>query len=79
MTGAIRCMSIALHSAHLTAASFLSEEPSDEFQHRLSRQLGARIRKATLLSHLLVHGWTQRILYAATYPSCGLISPADAS
>jgi flavin-dependent dehydrogenase len=58
-------MAIALHSAHLAARCHLGGGHAADYQRRLARDLGQRMRLASLLSHALVRRPYQRILAAA--------------
>ena len=55
-------MSIALHSAHLAARFHVAGGSANDFRQRLASDVGAQVRRATLLSRLLVHGWAQSAL-----------------
>jgi len=55
-------MSIALHSACLAAEHYLRGESVGTFQRRLALDVVRQVRRATLLSHLLVRGSPQAIL-----------------
>ncbi|NDV89387.1 NAD-binding protein [Aurantimonas aggregata] len=55
-------MSIALHSAHLAARCALAGGSANHFQQRLASDVGSQVRRATLLSRLLVHGWVQSVV-----------------
>jgi flavin-dependent dehydrogenase len=48
-------MSIALHSARLAADHLIAGRSSADFQARLAADVGAQVRRATLLSQMLVH------------------------
>lgn len=58
-------ISIALHSAALAAASYLSGERADTYQKQLARDVSVQVRLASLLSHALVRGAPQRLLLMA--------------
>ncbi len=47
-------MSIALHSARRAARSYLKGESPDFYQQSLARELSAQLRRATVLSRLLI-------------------------
>jgi flavin-dependent dehydrogenase len=55
-------MSIALHSAHLAAACHLGGDDAAAFQRRLAGDVSGLVRRATLVSQLLVRGWGQALL-----------------
>ena len=67
-------MSIALHSARLAADHLLSGRSSAEFQARLSADVGAQVRRATLLSQALVHPAAQGGLLLAARLLPGLMN-----
>ncbi|MBC8128854.1 MAG: NAD(P)/FAD-dependent oxidoreductase [Rhizobiaceae bacterium] len=54
-------MSMALHSAHLAARCHLSGGSANDFQKRFAADVAGQVRRATLLSRLLVHGWAQTV------------------
>jgi flavin-dependent dehydrogenase len=66
-------ISIALHSAQLAAATFLAGGDSARYQARLAADLAVRIRRATLISRLLVHPAGQSVAMTATQLMPGLI------
>ncbi len=47
-------MSIALHSAHRAAQSYLRGENADMYQHAIARDLSGQVRRATLISRMLI-------------------------
>jgi len=55
-------MSIALHSAALAAHCYLGGGTAAEFTRRLRSELSGQVRRATLLSHLLVQRQAQAAL-----------------
>ena len=55
-------MSIALHSARLAADHLLAGRSSAEFQSRLAGDVGAQVRRATILSQALVYPGAQACL-----------------
>jgi flavin-dependent dehydrogenase len=59
-------ISIALHSAQLAAETFLADGDSARYQARLAADLAVRIRRATLISRLLVHPAGQSVAMTAT-------------
>jgi flavin-dependent dehydrogenase len=59
-------ISIALHSAQLAAETFLTDGDSARYQARLAADLAVRIRRATLISRLLVHPAGQALAMTAT-------------
>jgi menaquinone-9 beta-reductase len=66
-------MSIALHSARLAADHLLAGRRSGEFQARLAADVGAQVRRATLLSHALVQPRVQGALLLAARVLPGLL------
>jgi flavin-dependent dehydrogenase len=54
-------IAIALHSARLAADIYLAGGSAGEFQRRLARDVGGQVRRATLMSRMLVHGAGQRL------------------
>jgi flavin-dependent dehydrogenase len=66
-------ISIALHSAQLAAATFLADGDSARYQARLAADLAVCIRRATLISRLLVHPAGQSVAMTATQLMPGLI------
>jgi menaquinone-9 beta-reductase len=69
-------MSIALHSARLAADYLLSGRSSVEFQTRLAADVGAQVRRATILSRALVHPGAQGGLLLAARMLPGLMALA---
>ena len=67
-------MSIALHSARLAADHLLAGRSSIEFQTRLAADVGAQVRRATLLSQALVHPSAQTGLLLAARVLPGLMN-----
>ena len=47
-------MSIALHSAHLAAATYLCGGTAEDFQQQLRRELRAAVTAATAISHMMI-------------------------
>ena len=66
-------ISIALHSALLAAETFLTDGDCARYQARLAADLAVRIRRATLISRLLVHPAGQTLAMTATQLMPGLI------
>jgi flavin-dependent dehydrogenase len=66
-------ISIALHSARLAAETFLTDGDCARYQARLAADLAVRIRRATLISRLLVHPAGQALAMTATQLMPGLI------
>jgi menaquinone-9 beta-reductase len=66
-------MSIALHSARLAADHLLAGRSSAAFQARLAADVGAQVRRATLLSQALVHPSAQGGLLLAARLLPGLM------
>src|SRR5262249_30854299 len=66
-------ISIALHSAQPAAATFSAPGGSARSQARLAADLTVRIRRATLISRLLVHPAGQSVAMTATQLMPGLI------
>jgi flavin-dependent dehydrogenase len=67
-------MSIALHSARLAADHLLAGRSSASFQTRLAADVGAQVRRATLLSQALVHSSVQGGLLLAARALPGLMN-----
>ena len=67
-------MSIALHSARLAADHLLAGRSSAAFQARLAADVGAQVRRATLLSQALVHPGAQSGLLLAARVLPGLMN-----
>ena len=57
-------ISIALHSARLAAQYYLAGKTNCEFQSALSRDVTGQVRRATLLSRMLVHPKAQAVAMA---------------
>ncbi len=57
-------MSIALHSAHRAAQSYLQGESAQAYQQALAKDLSAQVRRATLISRMLVSDGGQRLAMA---------------
>ena len=57
-------ISIALHSARLAAEYYLADKTNYEFQSALSRDVTGQVRRATLLSRMLVHPKGQAVAMA---------------
>jgi flavin-dependent dehydrogenase len=55
-------MSIALHSAAVAALCYLRGETAASFQRRLAEDVSALVGRATVMSRLLVHGWSQALV-----------------
>jgi flavin-dependent dehydrogenase len=66
-------MSIALHSARLAVEHLLAGRSSAAFQSRLAADVGAQVRRATLLSRALVHPGAQAGLLLAARVAPGLM------
>ena len=66
-------ISIALHSAQLAAETYVADGDCARYQARLAADLAVRIRRATLISRLLVHPAGQTLAMAATQLMPGLI------
>ena len=67
-------MSIALHSARLAADHLLAGLSSQAFQERLAADVGAQVRRATLLSQALVRPAAQAGLLMAARALPGLMA-----
>jgi flavin-dependent dehydrogenase len=67
-------MSIALHSAELAAATFLEGGTADAYQRRLSLDVAAQVRLATVLSQGMVRRAGQAAFGAAARAWPGLVS-----
>jgi menaquinone-9 beta-reductase len=63
-------ISIALHSARLAAEYYLAGKSTSQFQSRLARDLSEQVRRATLISRMLVHpsGQAAAIALARIFP-----------
>jgi menaquinone-9 beta-reductase len=70
-------MSIALHSAERAARAYLADETAEAYQQALARDLSGQLRRATIISRLLVSGAGQ-ILAMACASLAPLILPASA-
>jgi menaquinone-9 beta-reductase len=57
-------ISIALHSARLAAEYYLAGKSTSQFQGRLARDIAEQVRRATLISRVLVHPGGQAIAIA---------------
>jgi len=57
-------ISIALHSARLAAEYYLGGKSTSQFQGRLARDIGEQVRRATLISRMLVHPTGQALALA---------------
>jgi flavin-dependent dehydrogenase len=57
-------ISIALHSARLAAEYYLAGKSTSQFQGRLARDVAEQVRRATLISRMLVHPSGQSITMA---------------
>jgi flavin-dependent dehydrogenase len=66
-------ISIALHSARLAAETYFADGDGARYQARLAADLAVRIRRATLISRLLVHPAGQTLALTATQLMPGLI------
>jgi flavin-dependent dehydrogenase len=55
-------LAIALHSAHLAAKAYLGGRTADDYQRALTRDLGAQVLGATVLSQAMVRPWGQAAL-----------------
>ena len=58
-------MAIALHSARLAARIFLKGGTAEDFQLRLARDVGSQVKRAALMSRLLVRPRGQWLAAAA--------------
>ena len=67
-------MSIALHSAHLAAATYLQGKGPNEYQQQLATQVSKQVGRATLLSKTLVSVAGQRLAIAATFCSTSTLA-----
>ena len=63
-------MSIALHSAHRAAESYLNGESASSYQDALARDLKSQVRRATIVSRILVGEAGQGLAMA-----CALLLP----
>ncbi len=66
-------IAIALHSARLAADVFLAGGTAAQFQHRLAADVAAQVRRATVLSRMLVHPMGQAGVAAAAGLMPGLV------
>lgn len=66
-------ISIALHSARLAAEYYLAGKPTSQFQGRLARDIAEQVRRATLISRMLVHPSGQAITIALARIFPGLL------
>jgi flavin-dependent dehydrogenase len=66
-------IAIALHSARMAADYYLSGRSSSEFQSDLARDVMGQVRRATLLSHLLVQPKGQAVAMALARMAPGLV------
>lgn len=58
-------MALALDSARAAAEAYLKGQDAAGYQRRQARRVGGRVKAASLLSHALVHGWSQGVLSGA--------------
>jgi menaquinone-9 beta-reductase len=66
-------IAIALHSARMAADYYISGRPSSEFQSDLARDVTGQVRRATLLSRLLVQPKGQVVAMAFAQMAPGLV------
>jgi flavin-dependent dehydrogenase len=66
-------IAIALHSARMAADYYLAGRSSSEFQSDLARDIAGQVRRATLLSRLLVQPQAQAVAMAAAQMAPGLV------
>jgi menaquinone-9 beta-reductase len=66
-------IAIALHSARMAADYYLSGRSSSEFQSDLARDVMGQVRRATLLSRLLVQPKAQAVAMALAQMAPGLV------
>jgi hypothetical protein len=66
-------IAIALHSARMAADYYLSGKSSSEFQSDLARDVTGQVRRATLLSRLLVQPKAQVVGMAFVQMAPGLV------
>jgi menaquinone-9 beta-reductase len=66
-------IAIALHSARMAADYYLSGRSSSEFQSDLARDVTSQVRRATLLSRLLVQPKGQAVAMAFAQMAPGLV------
>lgn len=67
-------IAIALHSARLAADIYLAGGTASQFQDHLARDVAAQVRRATLLSRMLVRPFGQAGLAAAARLMPGLVA-----
>jgi flavin-dependent dehydrogenase len=60
-------IAIALHSARLAADIHLAGASAGDFQRRLAHDVGRQVRRATLMSRMLVHSAGQRVAAAVAW------------
>jgi flavin-dependent dehydrogenase len=58
-------MAIAFLSAERAAEAYLAGHEAGAYQAALARKIGGRVTAASVLSHALVHGWSQRLAIGA--------------
>jgi flavin-dependent dehydrogenase len=66
-------IAIALHSARMAAGYYLARRTAAEFQLDLARDIGSHVRRATLLSRLLVRPTGQAVAMALAQIAPGLV------
>lgn len=66
-------IAIALHSARMAAGYYLARRTAAEFQSDLARDIGSHVRRATLLSRLLVRPTGQALAMALAQTAPGLV------
>jgi flavin-dependent dehydrogenase len=66
-------IAIALHSARMAADYYLSDRSTSEFQSALARDVIGQVRRATLLSRLLVQPAGQVVAMALAQMAPGLV------
>ncbi len=66
-------IAIALHSAWMAAEYYLSGRSNSEFQSDLARDVTGQVRRATLLSRLLVQPTSQAVAMALAQMAPGLV------
>jgi len=69
-------MAIALHSGRLAATRYLAGDEAGDFQARLARQVGLRVKGAHLISRALTTGWgqvTARLMLSLSPGAPGLL------
>ncbi len=67
-------IAIALHSARIGAECYLAGKTNSEFQTRLARDVTAQVRRATMISQVLVKRWGQDAIMGAVRLAPRLIS-----